>query len=312
MICFLSDEREAAGLTAHTASLSYERMGVMMKKLIFAGIFITAAAAVFMLCRFLQELSFSNKLNSSSGYRNRSVPSVSSPVLHQEIWQALHEENKNNSLEAAKNAYAFSVVDVSNFSDDMLSKLFYRTDISDPIEQMILNHSYVPNENISLSELKYLRVLHIGFDGKTHIGELIVNESIAGDILSIMKELYDNRYPIEKMVLIDQYEADDNRSMEANNSSAFNYRMIAGSTKLSKHSLGLAVDINPQYNPYIRKDAAGNTMIEPENGSEFTDRFKDFPYKIDAQDLCYQLFTAHGFTWGGDWNSVKDYQHFEK
>jgi len=126
-----------------------------------------------------------------------------------------------------------------------------------------------------------------------------------------MKELYENQYPIEKMVLIDEYEADDEKSMEDNNTSAFNYRSINGSTKLSKHSLGLAIDINPRYNPCVRT-IDGELSVEPANGNAYTDRTQEFPYKINENDLCYRLFTEHGFTWGGSWNSLKDYQHFEK
>lgn len=189
--------------------------------------------------------------------------------------------------------------------------LFYSTEISEGLIRRIMGVSYQENDNISLSELCYLRVLYYGFDGETHIGELIVNQKIEADILEIMKELYENQYPIEKMVLIDEYDADDESSMADNNTSSFNYRTVNGSTKLSKHSMGLAIDINPRFNPCI-KTVNGETLVEPANGTAYTDRTQDFPYKITEQDLCYQLFTEHGFTWGGSWNSLKDYQHFEK
>ena len=112
------------------------------------------------------------------------------------------------------------------------------------------------------------------------------------------------------MVLVDEYNADDNASMADNNSSSFNYRVVEGSNKLSKHSLGLAIDINPKYNPYIHT-LNGKTVCSPENGAEYADRTKSFDYKIDEKDYSYQLFTKYGFTWGGNWNSVKDYQHYE-
>ena len=99
--------------------------------------------------------------------------------------------------------------------------------------------------------------------------------------------------------------------MQENNTSAFNYREIAGTSRLSQHSLGLAIDINPKFNPYV-KEKDGELTISPANAEDYVDRTQEFEYKIDENDLCYQLFTAHGFTWGGSWNSVKDYQHFEK
>ncbi len=206
---------------------------------------------------------------------------------------------------------AGEILDVSALSREFLDSLFYSQEISEELRQRIWGSSYQENNHISLSELRYLRVLHAGFDGETHIGELIVNQSIAEDILEIMSELYRQNYPIEKMLLIDEYGADDESSMSDNNTSAFNYREIAGSSKLSRHALGLAVDINPRYNPYV-KQKAGEVLVSPANGGAYADRSQEFPYKITEGDLCLQLFSEYGFQWGGYWNSVKDYQHFEK
>lgn len=206
---------------------------------------------------------------------------------------------------------AGSIVDVSSVEAQMLDSLFYSEVPGEEIVQRIAGVSYQENDNISIEELRYLRVLHMGFDGQTHIGELLVHESIAEDILEIMAALYENQYPIEKMLLVDEYGADDEVSMQENNTSAFNYREIAGTSRLSQHSLGLAIDINPKFNPYV-KEKDGELTISPANAADYADRTQEFEYKIDENDLCYQLFTAHGFTWGGSWNSVKDYQHFEK
>ena len=207
---------------------------------------------------------------------------------------------------------AGTVLEDSLLNEDLINNLFYSIEISEEVKQRIWNISYKENNNISLNDLRYLRVLYRGFDGNTHIGELIVNQSIATDVLEIMMELYKNDYPIEKMVLIDEYNGDDESSMEDNNTSAFNYRVISNTTTLSKHSLGMAIDINPKYNPYVVTRANGEIIISPENGAAYADRNNDFSYKMDENDLCVKLFLEHGFTWGGNWNSVKDYQHFEK
>ncbi len=191
-------------------------------------------------------------------------------------------------------------------------KFFCIHEITDEVFARINGVSYRENDMIGREDLRYLRVLHTGFDGETHVGELIVNRQIAEDVLSILRTLYENRYPIEKMLLVDEYGGDDNRSMEDNNSSAFNYRMIAGTTRLSRHSLGLAIDINPRYNPYIRPGENGAVIVEPSGSEAYADRHIDFAHKIDENDLCYRLFVGHGFTWGGSWNTVKDYQHFQK
>lgn len=168
------------------------------------------------------------------------------------------------------------------------------------------------NLDISYEELRYIHILHYDFDGNLAEGELICNTSIAQDLVEIFYELYRNEYRIEKVKLIDEYDGDDNLSMADNNTSCFNYRNVPGSTSLSKHALGRAIDINPLYNPYITYNNDGSENILPENAFDYADRSKKFPYKIDENDLCYKLFTEHGFVWGGNWNSCKDYQHFQK
>lgn len=190
--------------------------------------------------------------------------------------------------------------------------LFFASAVDDDIFARINGFSYTENPNIRLSELSYLKMLYYGFDGNTYVGEMIVNQKIESDILQIFKTLYENEYPIEKMVLIDAYDADDTLSMEDNNTSAFNYRTISGSDKLSNHSYGMAIDLNPKYNPYVKTASDGSILCQPESGMDYADRSRDFAYKIDENDLAYRLFTEAGFTWGGSWNSVKDYQHFEK
>lgn len=171
--------------------------------------------------------------------------------------------------------------------------------------------SYPADAAISTEELRYLKVPYYGFDGQTHEGELIVNQRIAEDTVAVFKELYEAGYPIEQMKLIDDYQADDERSMSSNNTSAFNYRTIAGSDKLSNHGKGLAIDINPLYNPCVQ-EKEGEMICEPAAGKAYADRMGDFSYKIEKGDLCYRIFEKYGFSWGGDWDSPKDYQHFEK
>lgn len=208
---------------------------------------------------------------------------------------------------------AGQIIDTARLSADQLTQLFYGEEIrpEGSVYSRINGCSYRENSNIALSQLRYLRVLHVGFDGRTHVGEMIVNEEIAGDVLEILEELYKAGYPIERMQLVDDYQADDNASMAANNSSAFNYRYIANTTRLSNHSWGRAVDMNPFYNPYLYT-SGGQLHVEPQGAEAYADRNGDCPYLIDHEDLCYRLFTERGFEWGGDWNSRKDYQHFEK
>jgi len=209
-------------------------------------------------------------------------------------------------------AYAVgTIIDIAEIEGDKVETLFYFEEISEEVKERITGKSYGESCNIPYEDLRYIHVLHIGFDQKTHIGELIVNAKVAEDIVEIFKELYEKAYPIERMVLVDEYDADDISSMTANNTSAFNYRVVDRSTRLSLHSYGLAIDINPLYNPYVRV-IDGETVILPESGSEYADRSSDSPHLIDSTDACYLAFIKRGFTWGGEWVNSKDYQHFQK
>ena len=193
-----------------------------------------------------------------------------------------------------------------------LSEGFSAQPVPDSIWQYMQGRSYHPNPHIQRADLRYLRVRHYDYDGRTHQGELVCNKLIASKLLAIFRELYEARYPIQKITLADNYDGDDERQMRANNTSCFCYRNVSGSKNLSKHARGLAIDINPLYNPYVRyskKD--GHQIVEPATGKPYVDRKADFPYKITTSDLCYKLFIKHGFSWGGAWRTMKDYQHFE-
>lgn len=183
--------------------------------------------------------------------------------------------------------------------------------ISDEIFARIYGLSYKEDCTVPLDELRYLRVLYTDFNGETQSGEIICNKAIAQDLLEIFYELHLASYPIEKIRLVDEYNADDTLSITDNNTSCFNFRMVEGSKNLSKHALGLAIDINPFYNPYVTYPN-GQIRISPIGSEAYADRSADFPHKIDENDLCFRLFDEHGFTWGGNWKTLKDYQHFQK
>ena len=216
-----------------------------------------------------------------------------------------------DTVKAINSMPAKSIVKVYTANAATLAACFYAQDISPALFERMENKSFSEGCTVSIDTLSYVRVLHFGFDGEIHIGEIVVNKLIEEDIIEIFKELFDARYPIEQMVLIDEFDADDNKSMAANNSSSFNYRMVDGTTTLSKHAYGLAIDINPKYNPYVRT-INGETVIIPENGKEFADRTLENEYYIRKDDVCQKAFAKRGLTWGGDWQSSKDYQHFQK
>lgn len=190
---------------------------------------------------------------------------------------------------------------------------FYYIELSSEIKEQITGLSYPADDSniaISYDELRYVKLLYYDFDGFVHEGELIVNARLADEVTEIFLQLYQAKYPFTSIKLVDEYgqAADDELSMQANNTSAFNYRPVAGTKKLSFHSFGAAIDINPLLNPYVKADGS----IYPANSADYVDRSRDFPGKIDHDDLAYRLFTAYGWEWGGDWTTPKDYQHFAK
>ena len=160
--------------------------------------------------------------------------------------------------------------------------------------------------------LDTLQVKHVDFKGQTQTGIIVCNHAIAADLRDIFAELYRQQYPIERIRPISEYGNDDEHSMQANNTSCYCYRPIEGSSKLSNHAKGLAIDVNPLYNPCVRRKKDGTLLVQPATGKPYVDRSRKFKYKITQRDLCYRLFIQHGFTWGGSWHSLKDYQHFEK
>lgn len=209
---------------------------------------------------------------------------------------------------------AGTVLSDSTICSNPFDSLFLQSAIDSALSERIRGKSYKDYCTVPLSELRYLKVLHKNLAGETLVGEMICSRKISDDLTEIFKDLYRLDYPIERMVLVDEYDADDDLSMEANNSSCFNYRTIANTTKISYHGLGLAVDINPKYNPYVKK--VGDVVkVWPASSDiyvEDRDNRDDIPYLIKKGDPCYQAFISRGFEWGGEWTSSKDYQHFEK
>ena len=188
----------------------------------------------------------------------------------------------------------------------------------DPVYLRIYGKSYQENDYISLDNLRYLRMVHYNFDGKIQVGEMIVNAEIADDVLFIFSELFMRGYQIRKMHLIDDYWTGEGVSSDAasvtdDNTSCFCFRRAANTDTLSRHALGLAIDLNPLENPFLTFDEDGNVNILPEEGTPYAfDRSPDIPHVITESDDAYILFSERGFNWGGHWSSPIDYQHFER
>ena len=188
-----------------------------------------------------------------------------------------------------------------------MTQYFTAQPIPDHVFHRMKGRSFSKDCTMKRSELRYLLVLHRNAAGTTQVGEMVCNKRIASRLLTIFRELYEADYRIGRMVLIDDYDADDERSMAANNTTCFNFRFMTGSrTRVSKHGMGMAIDINPLYNPYVK----GN-RVQPAEGRKYIKNRATVPMAIQRGDLCHSLFTKHGFRWGGAWRTLKDYQHFE-
>ena len=165
--------------------------------------------------------------------------------------------------------------------------------------------SWHPGCPVSMDRLRLLRVSYWGFDGMAHQGGLVVNASAATALSRAFGMLFAARFPIRQMRVVDDFGGDDERSMLADNTSAFNCRQVPGSTVWSQHAYGLAVDVNPFENPEVRSGA-----VDPPAASAWADRSRSSPAMIRHGDAAWRAFSEIGWTWGGDWTSLKDYQHF--
>jgi hypothetical protein len=157
------------------------------------------------------------------------------------------------------------------------------------------------------AELRRVRLRYVGFDGVTHFGALIVNRDAVADIVAVFRQLYDARFPIRRMQTVDVYGASDERSMAADNTSAFNCRFASapGPHRWSMHASGRAIDVNPLENPYVQ-----GSHVSPRAGSRFLDRTKGRAGMAVAGGVLVRAFDRVGWGWGGRWSGAVDYQHF--
>jgi hypothetical protein len=175
-----------------------------------------------------------------------------------------------------------------------------------PVDPARLTHSWRPGCPVGPDDLRILTVSHWGFDGTVKSGELVVNRRQADNVIAVMRKLFDQRFPIEKIELIDRYQGDDDLSVAANNTSAFNCRSVTGRPGVwSQHSYGWAIDINPVQNPFI-----SSGKVTPPSAESYRDRSQNRPGMIHANDSVVKAFSSIGWEWGGYWNNPKDYQHF--
>jgi hypothetical protein len=176
-----------------------------------------------------------------------------------------------------------------------------------PVARAQLPHSWRPGCPVAPSSLRRLRLSYWGFDGNRHVGTLVVNESAVGDLTVVFRRLYRARFPIRRMRPIDAYGGNDERSLAADNTAAFNCRYAVGSgpNRWSAHAYGVAIDVNPVENPYLE-----GGRVHPRAGKAYLDRTNIRPGMAVRGGLLVSSFAAVGWKWGGRWTGTPDYQHF--
>ncbi len=158
---------------------------------------------------------------------------------------------------------------------------------------------------VGLRDLRLLTLSHWGFDGRSRTGRLIVHRDVAPALVQVFRDLYATRFPIRRMVPVDAYGGSDFRSIEADNTSAFNCRYVEGTTRWSNHAYGRAIDVNPIENPYVSGGSTSHPASRP-----YLDRARRRPGMAYEGGALVRAFDRIGWGWGGRWTSVKDYQHF--
>ena len=175
---------------------------------------------------------------------------------------------------------------------------------------MIRGNSWRLGCPVGPKELRYIQVKHYNFKGTTTIGEIVIHKDISNQTVKIFKELYNIKYPIKQMRLVSDFGGSDWQSIEADNTSALNCRKVTSSkTKWSKHAYGKAIDINPIENPYISRSGKISHKKSQRYRTREPNRHKALLYK---DSKAVKIFKKYGWRWGGDWNSIKDYQHFSR
>ena len=170
---------------------------------------------------------------------------------------------------------------------------------------VLARSTWSPDCPLGVEDLRYLTISFYGFDGRTHTGELIVHAGAANGLLTVFETLFENRFPIEEMRVVEAQELDLPPTGDGNNTTSFVCRTAVGSDSWSQHAFGLAVDLNPFHNPYAKGD-----LVLPELASAYLDRGRLLPGMILPGDPTVDAFAAIGWAWGGDWRSLKDFMHF--
>ena len=193
-----------------------------------------------------------------------------------------------------------------DFLEPPVDDVFHAT-IEEVPAEVLARSSWVEGCPVTVDELRYLTVTHLGFDGELHTGEILVNAAVAEDVVEVFARLFEAGFPIEQMRVTRFDEVDDHPTGDFNETGSFVCRPAVGSENWSYHAYGLAIDVNPFHNPYHKGD-----LVIPELASAYTDREQSRVGMIYDGDLVTEAFADIGWEWGGHWNTLKDWMHFSQ
>jgi D-alanyl-D-alanine carboxypeptidase len=180
----------------------------------------------------------------------------------------------------------------------------FSADVS-PVRWAELRHSYRSGCPVGPAELRTIRLSYWGFDGRAHVGSLVINRRVTHNVVAVFRRLYAARFPIRRIVPVSAYGGSDDASMAADNTSGFNCRFVSGTRRWSMHAYGLAIDVNPVENPYV-----SGSRVRPPAGRRYLDRGRARPGMAVPAGVLVRAFASVGWRWGGNWAGTPDYQHF--
>jgi hypothetical protein len=173
-----------------------------------------------------------------------------------------------------------------------------------PVRWSELRFSYRAGCPVGPRDLRTVRLGYWGFDGRAHVGRLVVNRRVTGEVVTVFRRLYAARFPIRRMTPVSAYRGSDDASMAADNTSAFNCRFVGGTKRWSMHAYGEAIDLNPVENPYVQ-----GGRVSPPAGRRYLSRTYRPGMAVEG-GVAVEAFDAVGWKWGGRWTGSRDYQHF--
>lgn len=278
--------------------LRYDRLAILV-----IGCVLVLALVIWAITAMISGFTTSKTISDAQSEQDTNMTTEVLDDENNEIQQAIAPIVALNAMDAA---------DLNGLSDEQIRACFYSSELSEDLINKLNRDLFDTNQDfVAPSDLRLVRILYTDFEGTDRVGELIVNQAISDDIESIFYTLWQNDYPIDKVAIPYGYGDNDEASMTDDYTRSLAFTWEDGVAQEHEHSLGLAIDLNPLYNPQVITEGDEVTVL-PAAGAAYADRSEIGPHMIAEDDLAVYVFRSYGFYWGGTWEGRNDYQHFEK